>query len=286
MKRLLIIVLFYWCNLGTVVAQEFEGSWRGRYVSAGGVVQPQRVDLEMHAIDATHYTGVLHLYYRNNGFEHTKVSGTYDPKAATFLLLEDSAISYRLGLFSQQCLGNSLMRIRRSENEITLYGIWVDKKKGIFKCPNQPIQYELQLGEKDSLPPAETKDTLPPVETAEPKADKRITDVQKVIDVTAVEADSIRFDVYDSGTIDGDSISVYFNDRVVLSNQGISAKPITFYVSLNKNIPFNKVTMKALNLGSIPPNTAYMVITTKKKTYRLSLNSDLKKSGTIEFTIL
>jgi hypothetical protein len=41
--------------------------------------------------------------------------------------------------------------------------------------------------------------------------------------------------------------------------------------------------MYADNLGSIPPNTALMVITDGEKRYEVRISSDLKKSGTIRF---
>jgi hypothetical protein len=41
--------------------------------------------------------------------------------------------------------------------------------------------------------------------------------------------------------------------------------------------------MYADNLGSIPPNTALMVVTDGNKRYEVRITSDLQKSGTIRF---
>jgi hypothetical protein len=43
----------------------------------------------------------------------------------------------------------------------------------------------------------------------------------------------------------------------------------------------NEITMFADNLGSIPPNTALMIVNDGKKRHELRLTSNLEKSATI-----
>ena len=63
----------------------------------------------------------------------------------------------------------------------------------------------------------------------------------------------------------------------------ITAKPITFYVSLNKNVnPIAHLRLVAENMGTIPPCTALMIVTTKTKRYELRLLSNFKKNATVE----
>jgi len=45
----------------------------------------------------------------------------------------------------------------------------------------------------------------------------------------------------------------------------------------------NELVMYAENLGTIPPNTALMVVTDGTKRYEVRITSDLKKSGAIHF---
>jgi hypothetical protein len=45
----------------------------------------------------------------------------------------------------------------------------------------------------------------------------------------------------------------------------------------------NELVMYADNLGTIPPNTALMIVTDGNKRYEVRVTSDLKKSGTIRF---
>lgn len=114
-----------------------------------------------------------------------------------------------------------------------------------------------------------------------PKLQNRRSDVVKTINIISPE---FRLDFYDNGEIDGDSISVFFNGKVVLSNQMLTDKPISLTLSLDPNITENVVTMYAENLGTIPPNTAVMIVTDGTRRYEVRMESDLKKSGSVIFT--
>jgi hypothetical protein len=45
----------------------------------------------------------------------------------------------------------------------------------------------------------------------------------------------------------------------------------------------NELTMFAENLGSIPPNTALMIVNDGDKRYEVRITSDTQKNGTIAF---
>jgi len=63
----------------------------------------------------------------------------------------------------------------------------------------------------------------------------------------------------------------------------LKASATTFMITLDKNLPENKLVLFAENLGRVPPNTAYMVITINKKEYTLNMQSDEKTNGEILF---
>jgi len=98
-----------------------------------------------------------------------------------------------------------------------------------------------------------------------------------------VDTGTIRLDFYDNATTDGDSISVLVNGRMVLTHQKLTAHPITTYVKIDLNNTFQEVEMLAENLGSIPPNTALLVVTAGSKRYQLSLSSTQEKSAKVRF---
>ena len=108
----------------------------------------------------------------------------------------------------------------------------------------------------------------------------RRKDIVKTITLTEP---TFKLDFYDNGYVDGDSITVFYNGKVVLSHQRLSEKPISITLSVDKNAPENIVTMYADNLGSIPPNTALMVVTDGTKRYEVRIESDTEKSGSVIF---
>ncbi len=97
-----------------------------------------------------------------------------------------------------------------------------------------------------------------------------------------VESDSVRLSFYDNGEIDGDSISVFVNNQLVLSHQGLQEKAFNIYLHLDSTRELTEVSMFAENLGRIPPNTALMVITDGKNRYEVFLSSSLTENATVE----
>ncbi|MER3463227.1 MAG: hypothetical protein C4329_01155 [Chitinophagaceae bacterium] len=96
-----------------------------------------------------------------------------------------------------------------------------------------------------------------------------------------VDTGKLRLDFYDNDIIDGDSISVTVNNNVVVSHQLLSVKPVTVYAKVDLEHPEQEITMIAENMGSIPPNTALLIVTAGKNRYKLYLEStDKKCAGT------
>jgi hypothetical protein len=97
-----------------------------------------------------------------------------------------------------------------------------------------------------------------------------------------IKSSDIKVELYDNGDVDGDQVTVYFNGNVVCSKQKLTEKAITINLKAIKNAT-NELVMYAENLGSIPPNTALMVVTDGDKRYEARISSDLQKSGVIRF---
>jgi len=102
---------------------------------------------------------------------------------------------------------------------------------------------------------------------------------QNEIEVTA---DSLQVDFYDNGEIDGDSISVFFNDQLMGANLRLSTRAIHLNLKLDTTREFNTLSMFANNLGSIPPNTALMMVYDGKKRYEIRLSSSLDKNAAVK----
>jgi hypothetical protein len=83
----------------------------------------------------------------------------------------------------------------------------------------------------------------------------------------------ILLDLYDNGEIDDDTVSIYHNNKLIISGQRLSQKPISFQIRIDKNQPHHELVMVANNLGSIPPNTSVMIVTAKDKRYQVFITA-------------
>ncbi len=91
----------------------------------------------------------------------------------------------------------------------------------------------------------------------------------------------ILIELYDNGEIDGDTVTVYHNNELVVSHAGLALKPVSFKIIIDNQNPHHELVMVADNLGSIPPNTSLMVITTKYKRYEVFISSTEQKNARV-----
>ncbi len=131
----------------------------------------------------------------------------------------------------------------------------------------------------DILAP-EKKSASPAIVLPNTNFERRSSNVVKTIEIAN---QTFKVDLYDNGDIDGDSVSLFYNGKLLLSRKRLTDKPISLMLDANSGDNTNELTMYAENLGSIPPNTALMIVTDGEKRYEVRIASDLKKSGVIRF---
>ncbi len=93
-------------------------------------------------------------------------------------------------------------------------------------------------------------------------------------------------ELFDNAEVDGDRISVYHNNSLIVSNKELSTKAITFTVHADTLNRLHEFTMVAENLGTIPPNSALMRITVNKQVYKIFVTTDLKTNAKIVFNYI
>jgi hypothetical protein len=99
------------------------------------------------------------------------------------------------------------------------------------------------------------------------------------------EAGEIIINCYDNGDIDGDTVSIYHNNKLIKSHMRLSDKPISFTIDVNASHPHHELIMVAENLGSIPPNTSVMIINTPGNRYEVFISSSRQKNAKVEFDL-
>lgn len=96
-----------------------------------------------------------------------------------------------------------------------------------------------------------------------------------------VKSPDITIRLYDNGEIDNDTVTVYHNNQPVLMKRRLAYDPLVISIHATEQNKIHELVMVADNLGTVPPNTALMVITCGDKRYELSLSSDLKRNAKI-----
>ena len=122
--------------------------------------------------------------------------------------------------------------------------------------------------QKQSAPRKKTNPVIekpqPVVKPAEPlKAptieEKFVTRQKVFIKEIPVSGDSIELRFYDNAEIDGDSISLFLNDKLLFQHIKLTANAYAIKLAVQDLNERNELVMVAENMGAIPPNTSYMV---------------------------
>jgi len=121
------------------------------------------------------------------------------------------------------------------------------------------------------------KKTVDPAQLFETRTTKDIKTIQ-------VKNNKIEVDIYDDGEIDNDIVSVYFNKKLLVDKKSLTTNPhsITLTIEPGKT---NELLLFADNVGTIPPNTALMIITDGKSRHEVRLSADLKNNASVRFEL-
>jgi len=112
---------------------------------------------------------------------------------------------------------------------------------------------------------------------------KFATRSKKVMQEIPVSGDSIELRFYDNAIVDGDSIAIFLNNRLMAEHIRLTEKAYTMKLAVSDLQASNELVMVAENLGSIPPNTSLMVAMVDGKRYEARLESTEQSSAVIRF---
>lgn len=248
------------------------------------------------------FGGVLHWYSpETQTIRHIIVSGRFYGKDSILTVREDSAMkaaamgSNRPAVIAANAQtvstaapagGFFILFYRRTEGRRDrLEGHW--RGAGAWAGISGELTIRLEKKAPPFIP-------LPVVKPPHKKKDSAgIRQVQALLGRESVVAanipvqgtDTIRIELYDNGEIDGDSVSLFMNNELLLQHLKLTAQPKVLLVPIDKSLPVNRLVLFAENLGRLPPNTALMEVTVHGKTYDLFLSTDFKKNASVEFQV-
>lgn len=88
-------------------------------------------------------------------------------------------------------------------------------------------------------------------------------------------------DLYDNGTIDNDTIIVYDNKKLLVSKKRLSYKAIHLDFTMSDAINEHEIIIVAHNMGTVPPNTALLVLKEGGNRQELFITSTNKTNAKI-----
>ena len=104
----------------------------------------------------------------------------------------------------------------------------------------------------------------------------------ETIQTVEIAHDSLVLTLYDNGTVDGDTVSILINGKVVWPRVGLLATATNKTIHLDQSDGDSLiVVMYAENLGSIAPNTGLLVVRDGDKNYEIRFSGDLQKNSAI-----
>ncbi len=116
--------------------------------------------------------------------------------------------------------------------------------------------------------------------TVENKFTARKKILQQVIPITGKKI-QLRF--YDNGIVDGHSIAIFLNGRLLYKDIRLSTEAFSVELNTSDLQDDNEMVMVAENLGSIPPNTSLMVVEIGNKTFEARLYANENSSALVRF---
>lgn len=233
--------------------------------------------------------GELDYYFRDS-LVKVPIKGSFDPVSRKLSILPFSMIYFRSpnarNSIDVNLSGNFNLLVSKTESVLT--GSLVPDADHKYTVPEINYRFTRSDDTTDLVMVNEEPLTQKPlVKATEPAPQPEpIDDFTKRTKVytkeLALENPSIRLEIYDNGEIDGDMISLYLNNKLVLPKVTLTHKAVRLTIELDPALPFNELTMFAENLGTKPPNTAALIVYDGKTRYETLLSSDLSKSATLQ----
>lgn len=109
------------------------------------------------------------------------------------------------------------------------------------------------------------------------------TRTNELVKTITVNSTDVTIDLYDNGTIDNDTVSVYLDKKLVVSKQRLTERAISLKLKLDEENDYHELVMVAENLGEIPPNTSLMVVKAGDKQYEVRITSTEQKNAVVIF---
>ncbi len=278
MRNCFLIILLF-TNFASV-SQDLNGIWRGKLLQeAGGCFPEYNIELQINfIITANTMSGKAYDYYDTAKFVKLDFSGRYNSTTKRMVLIENTLMESRIPAGCVPCIKTYDLTWSRNGNEEVLTGECKGREFGSNNnCPAYKIILK-RAAKSDFVTDIEQSPELIALQK-KLNLEPREKDLVKTL---VIDTGIIRLDFYDNAEIDNDTITVLLNNKLLLYKKMLTDKPLTVYINAFSGTDYELV-MYADNLGTIPPNTALMMVTAGNKKYEVRLSSSEQKSAAVKF---
>lgn len=233
----------------------------------GGCFPVYNIEFQLQ-ISGSKVTGSSYHYSDTSNYVKEEFVGVYDSVSKMLNMEEQKVSVFHIPPDCIPCIKKYQLEYHTDGKEEQLRGSWSGKTMdGKSTCP--PGTIVMTRIQKSAFKP------VLPTTLIERK--------NELVKEIFVDTGTIKIDFYDNGQIDGDTITVYVNNSPVLYQKMLTAKPLTIFIKIDLVKTQHEVIMVGDNLGSIPPNTALMIVNANDKRYQLYLSQDEKKNSLVRF---
>ena len=237
------------------LAQNLNGIWKGTLtLGPGGCFSVYNIEMQISVHDEV-ISGVTYHYSDVRNYVKEDFEGSYNSKQKSLVIREKNVLTFHVPPDCIPCIKTYKLAYLHDEKKEVLTGEMGGR----------------MMGNNGACPPGRIE--LSRIRESEFDHIKEIR----------VDTGTIRLDFYDNAEIDDDTISVMLNNSAIVTHQRLSLKPITVEIKVDLDNREQEVVMIGENLGTIPPNTALLIVTAGNKRYQLFLTSTAQKSATVRF---
>ena len=276
--RSLLCVIFCLTTL-FCTSQDFNGVWRGKLTqSAGGCYPEYFIEVQIQH-NNTQLAGTAYDYYDTTRYVKLNFNGKVNMTTKRMVLIEEKVVKYKIPGDCVPCIKTYDLTLTKQNNVEVLSGSWTGYKMGSKEnCPQGQITLKRVTESAFQIEDAFQSPELAAIQSKLQPITRKVEVVQTI----ALDTSAIKLELYDNGQIDGDTISIFLNQQLIMYKKGLATKPIVLEIPVLPSKDYEMI-MYAENLGSIPPNTALMVVTAGKKKYEVYLSSSEVKSAAVKF---
>lgn len=301
----ILTTIFFFLPL-CVLAQDITGVWTG-YIKTPG----SQLEYELAISSGDKWmSGYSLIIYPKDGIENIGIKTAKIKQSKKEIYFEDGELVYdnfttqprRIKMFGELTLtlrdtvmilrGNFSTRSLDFRDTRSYSGeVYLQKttrplsSKVLITMEEINHPYSLSFIRNKKTKPVTTENNQKKAKTTNPNtkselkpAERKIQKMSEII----FTSDSLQLSFFDNGTIDGDTISMMINGKIVAEKIKLSTN--AFRITIPTKIGQNDsllLVMHAESLGLIPPNTGLLIIQDGNNRHEIRFEGDLQKSSAV-----